>query len=106
MPKNLENSKEIQLVDKPQLLDIVKIDGRWGQWVSNDGHVKFLNDSSIKEIDLNEYRLLKELDTTVGYIIRDGEKFTETELENIHWGQGTDSKMKLLVTVFGEYVKK
>jgi hypothetical protein len=109
MARHPEN-QEAQPMPKPAILDVVKIDGRWAQIRHGGNVVNFLDDNSAEPIDWNEYRLSKSYDNLSVKAIMQvyGEKFTEDEIKNIHWGseQNQNPELRQEVTAFGEYVKK
>jgi|GEM_PF-6393960 len=91
----------------PEPLDIIQVDGRWGQVKGNSQPttIKWLDDNSFENIDLGKYRKIEQFSGITVKKMRD--EFTETELENVWWGseQEKHPHLKLLVTVFGRYVK-
>ena len=108
-PENIP-SPEGQL---PELLDIVKIDGKWAQVKSGGGEtslVLFLEDNQGADINWSEYQLTRTFNSlpvgTVEQVF--GEKFSEEELDNVRWGpeQEQTPALKKQVRVFGEFVKK
>ena len=120
MPKsieaNLQNSGQKPAAENrdngemspPNLLDIVKIDGRWAQY-SGGNLFKFLDDESVEEIELDDFRLAKEYGkASVVSEVKKQEKFTPEELSHIHWGSEQDQypHLREQVRVFGEYERK
>ena len=94
---------------KPNLLDIARIDERWVQVCFDRCHIMYLNNSSFKRINWNDYKLVRSLPgLSVGYLIQHGERFTNQEVANIHWGPEDKEhpNLKLEVRVFGEYLRK
>lgn len=107
--KDKNISQELQ----PDTLDIISVDGRWGQVLDSHSGVESSNtivwldgkNPTSGFIDLKEYVLTEVLRKTVGSV---REQFTEGEISRIHWGidQSDNQKLKLLVKVFGKYTKK
>ena len=94
----------------PGTLDIIFVNERWAQVVTRANqniHIKYLDDTSIERINLSEYHLKEEINTSVSNYELDGkDKFPERELENIHYEAGINGKyFKRLVTIFGIYEK-
>lgn len=93
----------------PSTLDIVRVDGRWGQVFSpqvgakDEAHIRWLDDLSHGSMDMANYDLKTYVDME-SRALRD--RFSETEFNNIHWEAGADPFLKGKVTVFGEYVSK
>ena len=102
--ENLDNKK----TPPPDLLDVVKIDGRWAQYRGGD-LFKFLDDESVEEIELDDLRLAKEYGkASVVSEVKKRENFTPEELSHIHWGseQSEYPYLREQVRVFGEYKRK
>ncbi len=97
-----------------ELLDIVKIDGRWAQIVGalrekNPGEeqlITYLDDGSPGYVDFQKYELSRLLATHVAKILKAGE-LSEDEFKNVRWdSDNIGTKMSLHVHVFGEFIKK
>lgn len=93
----------------PSTLDIIRIDGRWGQVFSPQVNaedkiaIRWLDDLSHGSMDKADYHLK----TYIKMESRDlKDRFSETEFNNIHWEAEADPFLKGKVTVFGEYVSK
>ena len=72
----------------PELLDIVKIDGRWAQVMAGGEIIKYLDSTKAEEINWNDYQLSKRYEvSSVRSVIDSGiGSFTPEEINNIHWG--------------------
>jgi hypothetical protein len=93
---------------KPASLDIIELDGRWAQYGGDSGHVYYLDTGEFGFVDLGQYELKTYIERSVEYVIREGlGEFTSQELENIRWGPEQEEypHLKMLVRVFGKYVK-
>lgn len=96
----------------PELLDVVKIDGRWAQVVGRGDKLTFLSDGTIADVDWSEYVLVKNYKGRAVKLVEefDGESFTDEEISRIHWeaGHAEDEAKKLAqeVSVFGIFEKK
>jgi hypothetical protein len=109
MAERFRSPEQKEQIPRPHTLDVVKIDGRWAQ-IKSSRMVKFLDNSSIEDIDWDDYRMVKDFGgRTVGDILKFlGEALSENEIENIHWGPEAKKHpdLKMYVSAFGEYVKK
>lgn len=98
----------------PATLDIVRIDGRWAQVSSASEDpwipiiVNYLDDNASSNIDLSSYSLKKRYQVALRLAEEAGLRFTQTERDNVRWGdeQAEHPKLKLEVIVFGEYERK
>jgi hypothetical protein len=94
----------------PNLLDIVRVNNRWAQVILDGRSIKYLDDNSLERIEWIDYLKVREYrPSSVLFLKFDGhEQFTDSEIENIHWGpeQNEHPYLKQLVKVFAEYVKK
>jgi hypothetical protein len=108
-PRSPEQEKQ---TPRPNLLDVVKIDGRWAQVLFTGRHIEFLDDGSRTEVNWDDYRLIISFEgkgVRVCDIKEDlGEELSESEIEKIHWGPEEKEYpyLKTRVSVFGEYIKK
>lgn len=103
--KNADRREPIEVEHHPNLLDVVKIDGRWAQVVGGGNYVKYLYDATEAGVDWANLRLTKRWDAQV-YSVRKSENFTPEELKNIHWASGEQEKyphLKEEVRVYGEF---
>lgn len=95
--------------ERPGILDIVKIDGRWAQVMAGGGIVHFLDTGEMKEIDWNMYQLKEVFNQSAKTVMElFGQNFRDEEIERIFWG-GEEKKyphLRLVVNVFGEYERK
>lgn len=99
----------------PRTLDVVKINGRWGQIFKGPGSELMRPDNwiSVRWLDTKkgERFLLKDLTSFPysGTIVGDlKDQFTDIEFKNIHWGQEETEHPELRnhVTVWGELTAK
>ena len=72
---------------RPNLLDVVNVDGRFAQVRIGGNHIKYLDNESVVEIDWSEYSFLKPSlhKTHVIDLVREN-KISEKEYRVIHWG--------------------
>ncbi|MDP3956589.1 MAG: hypothetical protein Q8P97_01160, partial [bacterium] len=94
---------------RPELLDVVKIDGRWAQVIIGGDTVSFLDTGEKEPIDWSEYELTSVFRGAVFDVMKlPGQEFKEEEIDNIRWGPEAKKhpELKLEVRVFGEYVSK
>lgn len=96
---------------RPELLDVVKIDGRWAQVIIGGDTVSFLDTGEKEPIDWSEYELTNVFRGAIAIsdIMKLPEQeFTKEEIERIRWGpeEKKHPELKLEVRVFGEYVGK
>lgn len=109
MAENREGGFEKKDAAEPHTLDLVKIDNRWAQVLSQT-LIKFLDDGSAMNIDFGDYEMVRSFRGFPLNMMESefGEKISEKELQNVHWGpeQKDYPYLKGEVEVFGEYVKK
>lgn len=108
--KGPEHTKETR---GPELLDIVKIDGRWAQVIGSGDMVKFLSTGVAERIDWGTYQLVKAYKGRAVKLVEelDGEIFSPDEIVAIHWGADVVDpaeriRMAREVSVFGVFEKK
>ena len=101
-------------------MDIIKIDGRWGQVTSGPAKeistvpVRFLDNREVRDIDFGEYKLKRRINLYLGNFMKlRGERLEQEEIDNVHYADADyaaehekNPRLKLLVNVFGEYEKK
>lgn len=94
----------------PDLLDIVKLDGRWAQVKLGGETVTFLDDGTEMDVDWNAYRLARPFHSLAANFLKDqfGEEIPDGELARAHWGpeEKEHPELKGQIRVFGEFVKK
>jgi len=115
LPKKINKPKatiETLISELPDVLDVVLIDGRWGQIkTGNDPKqretILWLDDQEprVEEIDFNKYKLTQRINSHVDMMKG---RFTPDQLQRIHWGPEEEEypELRLQVTVFGEYSRK
>lgn len=94
----------------PNLLDIVKIDGKWMQVMGGGGLIKLLQTGEVRLIDWRHYNFAKSFtgSSVFNVTVLDEEKFTKEEMENMHHIAETQDEypeIKLQTKVFGEFVR-
>ncbi len=96
--------------DRPHVLDLVKLDGRWAQVISGPerSQVIYLDDGSGDAVDWGDYELARSLGTHVRLLQEREKAFSDEELARIRWGSEQDTTPDLIneVSVFGEYKKR
>ncbi len=105
MPENIESTEP---TPRPNLLDVVKIDGHWAQVVGGGKLLLYLDDKSTESIDWNDFKFTKDWKGLPVSFVRESVDFTEKELKRIHWGpeQKYNPSLREEVSVFGEFEKK
>ena len=105
---NGEFKAEEGQVERPALLDIVKIDGRWAQVGGAGRVVRYLDTNEEARIDWSGYTLEKRVDRAIRNLDSVGLSMTEDEKSRIHWGseQKEHPQLREEVTVFGTYHSK
>ncbi len=91
----------------PKVQDIVRIDGRWAQVVSQ-GLVLYLDDKSHAYIDWHDYMMHKNHRRRSVGLVRALEPncLSAVEIDNIYYALGRKKpETKLSVSVFGEFKK-
>ena len=114
MVEKFGSEEIIEEIPRPNLLDIVKIDGKWAQVMTGGNIIRFLYDLSTETINWDDYQMVQSFKAPSeppyvgGLIDKKIVTFTETEIQNIRWGtEEKDSpELKLQVKVFGEFEKK
>jgi len=115
-PKSFEERELAEPTPRPNLLDVVKIDGRWAQAIIRGDTVRYLDDKSETGINWNDYNCqffdkYKKANCTnvwVGDLIEEGQ-ITQDEYKSVVWGSISEpptERNKQFVTVFGIYTKK
>lgn len=96
--------------ERPAIHDVIKIDGRLAQVLSNDADqttIKYLDDASSSDINWSEYRMVKSFFSyplkLAGELI--GLRLTKEEIKNIVWSSDKKNDLKKQVRAFGEYEK-
>lgn len=87
MAKRFEGERKINQ-ERPDLLDIVKIDGRWAQVRAGGEVLVVLDTGEARDIDWSEYKLKRVFNQSVKTTMALGENFTDEEVGRIHWGGG------------------
>lgn len=109
MPDSSE-LKEYEPTARPELLDVVKIDGRWAQVKAGGDHVTYLDDGTTELKNWDEYKVTTDfMSRSIALLEKQGLiDFTDQELANVHWGseQELNPELKKQVRVFAEYIKK
>ena len=104
-PKNFEARESI--VPRPNLLDIVGIEGRLAQVIGAGNSVRYLDDKTVMQIDWDDYSCEV---ATVPYVwaLQKNQEISDDEYRAIHWDATTeaDSPVKQYVTFFGRYKRK
>jgi len=93
---------------RPNMLDIVKIDGKWAQVVSSD-KVKYLSDrNSVAEVDWDKYTYQRDFNFLTAVDLVDRSEISDSEFMVIYWGteQEKNPDIRRNVTVFGIFTKK
>jgi hypothetical protein len=94
----------------PQVLDIIKIDGRWAQSIIGGRTIIFLDDGASQEIVWDDYLMVGSYGShsLAQILTQPNESISSKETERINWGpeQELDPSLKLQVRVFGKYEKK
>ena len=105
----IENTDETQ---RPGLLDVVKIDGRWAQVRYGGNVVQYLDDNAQHQINWNDYSLIRKWESGVSVGLyrefKPGD-INDAQLQNTYWGDNETKNpeyLKKQVHVFGEYKKK
>ena len=103
-----ENSELVEPTPRPNLLDVVKIDGRWAQVKGAGNYVTHLDDNSWVAIKWDDFKLTKDWKGLSVIVVKGSTDFTEKELKRIHWGpeQEQHPELREAVSVFGEFEKK
>jgi hypothetical protein len=106
--KKSENGETREPTPRPNLLDVVKIDGRWAQVILSGRDIAYLDDGTSVEINWDNFIVVKEWKGLPVWKVRESTYFTDKELGHIHWGpeQKQHPHLKEEVRVFGEYIKK
>ena len=106
-----EIKKFEQQENTPQLLDVVKIDGRWAQVITEDA-VKYLDNQQIEKINWQDYRFQpikrKDCSECTRVWVNDlleARQISSEEYNNLHWGpeQEKNPNLRDYITVFGEF---
>lgn len=95
--------------NRPELLDIVKIDDRWAQVVGGGDQVRFLQDGQLVDVNWDDYSFEQNTNrTSLGNLVAFGNAtISEAEIDNIHWqAEKTSIELKKNVAVFGFFKKK
>ena len=104
MIENTEGPEKLKRVEMPTTLDVVSIDGNWGQIVaiSIDAEltIRWLSDNTMEHVNLKDYKLEK-IDSDVAGM---KEQFKKEEIENIYY-DSEHPELKAKVTVFGKYTR-
>lgn len=105
--QSFKNEMPPELTSRPELLDIIKIDGRWAQVRGGRSYIKYLDDGSTVPIDWDDFKLIERIHGAVKFI-KNQEGFSKEEIANIHWGpeQEQNPALKEEATVFGKFEKK
>jgi len=103
-----EKIESIERTPRPNLLDVVKIDGRWAQAVMDGNWIKYLDDQSQVKINWDEFRRTKNWEELPVSMVKKSASFTPEELGRIHWGPEQEEYpyLREQVRVFGEFEKK
>ncbi len=101
-------SGEREVTPRPNLLDIVMINGRWAQVIFHGNLVRYLDDKKRERIDWEDFILKEKINFCVR-IARDerGYTFTAQEMQNMHWGPEDQESPELKdeINVYGIYEK-
>ena len=100
--------ESVEQTPRPNLLDVVKIDGRWAQVVADGNWIKYLDDQNQIKINWDDFQRTKDWGGLPVWEVKESESFTPEELKRIHWGQEQVQHPHLReeVSVFGEFEKK
>lgn len=100
-----ESSGSQDKIPKPNLLDVVKINGRWAQVVADGRRVNYLSDGTGEDIDWSKFKMTKSWHGLPVYHVGRESNFTEEEIDHIHWGpeEKDNPRLKTVVSVFGEF---
>ena len=102
------NIPEKEIILRPNLLDIIKINEHWAQTIGEDT-IKYLNDGSSVIFDWNSVVMTKDWkESSVSNLRLIGQNFTDEEISNIRWGSEQNEFPHLAeeVSVFGEFESK
>lgn len=104
LPQNQESKEQ---TPRPNLLDVVKIDGSWAQVIWFGNYIKYLDDESKVPINWDDFMLVKDWNGLTVIEVKESTSFTEKELTHIHWGpeQKQYPYLSGMVCVFGEFEK-
>lgn len=103
-----ENLKETL---RPNMLDIIRINGRWAQIIGGGGLIKFLDEENEKifhQINWDQYKLIKKYESSIG-VFKEvyPDQITNKEISRAHYSDNErDFKHNLLIRLFGEYKLK
>ena len=103
-----ENEESVEKVSQPNLLDVIKINGRWAQVILGGDNIRYLDDYSIEVINWEKYQLVINWKGLAVISVKESCHFSEVELQRIHWGseQKQHPRLKENVAVFGEFEKR
>ncbi len=106
--KAFENKESTEPTPRPNLLDVVKIDGRWAQTILGGECVRYLDDDSKVFINWDDFIFVKDWKTLPVWKVKESTSFTKKELRQIHWGpeQEKHPYLREAVRVFGEFEKR
>ena len=98
-----------KITPEPATLDVVSIDGRWAQMITNDLIVWLDSGDTTQKINWADYNY--EPFDREGTLVRDlvdTGQLGDVEYNNVHWGpEEKESKnWKGMVTAFGRFTKK
>jgi|GEM_PF-1953155 len=106
--------KTVEQTPHPNLLDVVKIDGRFAQVLGGGNYIKYLDDKSISSINWEEYFFKKFTDNNHYrdklYVsdLLEKKLISFEEYMSVHWNEDKkeDIDNKRNVIFFGIYKKK
>ena len=100
--------EELSQTPRPNLLDVIRLHGKWAQVCNIQCVVRYLEDRNHIKVDWDELRLVRRFEDATVFSIRQEMPFSDAEYANIYAGQDQDVKPKLRekVNVFGEYERK
>ncbi len=112
MTREIQSSQETNKANpRPGTLDIIKINGRWGQVIgpsTNNALVKLLDTNEVIDFNYNDFNLVRQWNTAHYLLnVRFDETVPDAEMRNAHYSADSDEpQMKNQITVFGEYQSK
>lgn len=106
-------AEEVSQTPRPNLLDVVKIDGRWAQVIISGHAVRYLDNKDETKINWDDYncQFFNKYNSTYIWVsdLVEESQITQEEYESVVFGSISDpptDTAKMCVTVFGIYTKK
>lgn len=97
--------EELTQTPRPNLLDIIILNGKWAQVCNIQCVVKYLENKNHIKVDWDKLRLVRRFEDATVASIRQEIPFSNQEYRNIYAGPDQDIKLELRegVNIFGEY---